>query len=182
MAVNDGHDLGSGLVNGAVDEALHIGAATLCIVDVALQIHFEDVIDRHQGWCHAARDVETVSAVGVAHADVAEAVEHALVDEDAVGDRQVFQKFLVHGCSPVHSALMPACAATRAQRTSSARMKSVPSSGVVKNGSKPSFSNFSSISGDLPTLTKAALSFFTMAVGVPAGAYSANQLVSSTPL
>ena len=89
MAVDDGIHIGAHFENFAVDEALQIGFAATLVDHVAVEVAGQDVVGLHQGRGHAAGNEKALRVGRVAHADVAKAVEHTLVDQDVVGQHQV---------------------------------------------------------------------------------------------
>ena len=89
MAVHDRPDPGQGLVDLAVDEALDIESAAPRLQGIAVDIELEDVVRRDQARRHAAREQKARRVRLVPHADMAEAVDHALVGQDPVGGDEI---------------------------------------------------------------------------------------------
>ncbi len=92
MTVHDRHDLGLRPEDLAVDEALEIGRAALRIDRVAVEVEFHDVGRRNQPRRHAARQQKALRVLVVAGADMAEPVDHALVEENAVGGDDILDQ------------------------------------------------------------------------------------------
>ena len=89
----DRHHVRPRLVDLAVDHAL--GILRRGIARPAGEVEVE--LDRSSGstssGARRARQDVAVGIVGMAHADVPEGVEHALVGDDAVGDRELAEGF-----------------------------------------------------------------------------------------
>ena len=96
MAVHDRHHVGPGAVDLAMDEALEIDAPGLAIARRAVQVELDDVAGLDGGGRHVARQQEMVRVLVVAHARMAEGVDHALVEQDVVGVDQILQQVGVH--------------------------------------------------------------------------------------
>ena len=68
-----------------MNEALEVDGAALRVDGFAVETEFEDVVLGHQPRCHAARHQKAAGILVVANADMAEAIDHALVVENVVG-------------------------------------------------------------------------------------------------
>src|SRR5208282_6886517 len=73
------------LVDRAVDEAFEIDRAAARVDGRSVEIELHDVLGRDQPRRHAARQEETPGIARDAQADMAEAVDHALVEQYPVG-------------------------------------------------------------------------------------------------
>ena len=89
MAVHDRVDVRPHLVDLAMDEALAIGRAAVGIDRIAVEIEGDDVRHRHVARRHRLHLQIAVGIARVAHADMAEGVEHAVLGEDVVGRHQI---------------------------------------------------------------------------------------------
>ena len=94
-------DVGMGLIDFAVDEALHIERSSPRLDRVAVEIELQDVVGRDQARSHAARQQKAPRVGLVPHADMAEAIDHALVGENAVGGDEIVDEIGMrrHLCS-----------------------------------------------------------------------------------
>ena len=79
MAVHDRLDLGMGLVDLAVDKSFEIERAAVRLDRIAVAVEFHEVGGGNQAGRHAARQEEMLGVFVVTHADMAEAVDDALV-------------------------------------------------------------------------------------------------------
>ena len=91
MAVHDGDHVGPRAVDLAVDEAFEIRARRVRLGRVAVEIELDDVGGGDERGRHAARDQEMVRVLRMACADMAEAVDHALLIEDVVGVDEIVE-------------------------------------------------------------------------------------------
>src|SRR6266436_8385871 len=89
MAMYDRLDVGMGLVDFAVDEALDIERTTAWLESIAVEIELQDIAGRDQARSHAAGEQKAPRVRLVPHADMSEAIDHALVREDAVGGDEI---------------------------------------------------------------------------------------------
>ena len=112
MAVHDGIDIGTGLVDLAVDEALNIHESPGLIDRIGIEVVFHDVRRGDDRGRLGARQEISIGRMGMTHAYMAIAVEDALVGQDAVGRDQVFDGSRVDraarprrgaGCLMVHA-------------------------------------------------------------------------------
>ena len=92
VAVHDRDHVRPRPIHFAVDEALEIDGAAAGVERVAVEIVFDDVGRGDEAGRHVARQEKAVRVLVVADADMAERVEHALLEQDAVGDRQVLDQ------------------------------------------------------------------------------------------
>jgi hypothetical protein len=92
MAVHDRLDLGLGLVDLAVDKSFEIEGTALWIDRIAVAVEFHDVGGCNQAGRHATRQQEMRGGFVVTHADMAEAVDDALIIEDAIGGDEVLDQ------------------------------------------------------------------------------------------
>jgi hypothetical protein len=92
MAVDDGADLRPGAIDLGVDEALEIDGTAIVAEGSGVEIEGHDIRFRHQPGRHVAGQQEGVFALVVAHADMAEAVDDALVEQDAVGGDEILDQ------------------------------------------------------------------------------------------
>src|SRR6266849_464374 len=97
MAVDDRLYLGPRLEDFTMDEAFEIGGAPLGIDRLAVAIELHDVACLNQAGRHAARQEEMLGALVVAHADMAEAIDNALVVKDAVGGDEILDQRRIGG-------------------------------------------------------------------------------------
>src|SRR5689334_14351754 len=89
MTVQHGVDVGPRLVDLGMDEALRIDRAIALVERLAVEIELHNVGPADTARRERRRHQKTVLALGMADADVAEAVDHALAVEDAIGSDQV---------------------------------------------------------------------------------------------
>jgi len=88
MMMAHGIDVRPRLENLAMDHALRIGTHGRRNDRVGIKIVFEDVLRLHQRGRARAREEIAVRIVRIAHADMAEGIEHALIgDEPVSGSR-----------------------------------------------------------------------------------------------
>ncbi len=92
MAVHDRLDLGMGLVDLAVDKSFEVDSAARLVDRIAVAVEFHDVGGGNQAGSHAARQQEMLGDFVVTHADMAEAVDDALIIEDAIGGDEVLDQ------------------------------------------------------------------------------------------
>ena len=95
----------------AMDEAFEIGGASLRIDRLALAVELHDVGRLNQAGRHAARQEEMVGALVVAYADMAEAIDDALVVKNPVGGDEILDQRRIGGLCRDH--IGPATAVTR---------------------------------------------------------------------
>ena len=95
--MHDGHHVRAGLVDLAMDETLKEAAAALRVHGLGVEIEFHDVIGFDQSGRLRARHQEAVRGTGMAHGEVAEGVEHALIGQNAAGASQFIQNVAGHG-------------------------------------------------------------------------------------
>jgi len=72
-----------------MDVAFEIEGTPLRVDGIAVAVEFHDVIGGDEAGRHAARQQEVLRVLVVAHADMAEAVDHALVIEDSIGRDEI---------------------------------------------------------------------------------------------
>src|SRR2546423_258628 len=89
MMVTYGVDVRPRLEDLAMDHALRIGPRHRRHDWVGVEIVFEDVVRLHQSGCTRAREKIALRIVRMAHADMAEGIEDALVGDDTVGGREI---------------------------------------------------------------------------------------------
>src|SRR5439155_12644258 len=89
MTVHDSLHIRSRLVYFAVDESFQVWPAPARIDRTTLEVELHYVVGGHQTRRHAAGEQEAIRILVVAHADVTEAVDDALIEEDAVGRDQI---------------------------------------------------------------------------------------------
>ena len=77
------------LENLAVDDALRIGPRHRRHDRIGVEIVFEDVAGLHQRWRARAREKIALRVVRIAHADVAEGIENALVRDNTIGGSKI---------------------------------------------------------------------------------------------
>ncbi len=87
-------DIGPRLKDAAMDRALAVHDAAALVDRVAVEVEFHDVVARHQFRAARARHEEAVGPLRMPQADMAEAVDHALVRQDPVGDHQILEMLL----------------------------------------------------------------------------------------
>src|SRR5882672_4347898 len=97
MAVHDGHYIGPGLVDLAVDEALEEARPAAGVGWIAVEIVFDDVLGRHQGGCDRARHQVAAGGRRMPNRHVTEAVDDPLGGKDAAGGGQVGDQIGGHG-------------------------------------------------------------------------------------
>ena len=88
MTVHDGVDIGTRPVDFAVDEALQVDASSGRVERFAVEIEGDEVFTVHEAGCHVAGEQKVPGRTVVARAHVPEAVDHALVVENAVGEHE----------------------------------------------------------------------------------------------
>jgi len=79
------HLVGPRLVDFAVDEALGVERASLVLDRIAVEVEFHDVVCADQFGRARTRQQIAIGIAGMPHADMAPAIEYALVGENAVG-------------------------------------------------------------------------------------------------
>ena len=120
MAVHHRVDVGPRLVDFAVDEALAVEqlAVVLGIDGLAVEVEDENVGGGHRFRRDRARDQIAVRIARVAHADMAEGIEHVQSRQRAVGGDEIVDEGLVErpfGCAPrcirfcLHRSIVPPC-------------------------------------------------------------------------
>ena len=88
MVVAHGVDVGARLVDLAVDHAFAVRQEIARREQLGVEREFEDVGRLDQLRAARARQEIATGIARVAHADMAEAVEHALMGDDTVGERE----------------------------------------------------------------------------------------------
>ena len=91
VAVHDGDHIGARAVNLAVDKAFEIGARRVGLRRVAVEIELDDIGGRDKRRRHAARDQEVVRILRMPRADMAEAIDDALLVEDVIGIDEIVE-------------------------------------------------------------------------------------------
>src|SRR5262245_54956388 len=92
MAVKDCVDVGARLVDLGMDETLGVDRAAALVDRLALEVELHDVGLADTARRERGRHQETVLALGMAGADVAEPVDHALAVENAIGGYKVVDR------------------------------------------------------------------------------------------
>ena len=90
MAVNDCHDVGPRLIGFAVDKAFEKQRPVLSVDRVGIEIVFHDVRRSDQSRRERTRHQITLRVVRIAHADVAEPVEHTFIGKNMVSRYKIF--------------------------------------------------------------------------------------------
>src|ERR1700732_3052649 len=85
MAVEGGLNVRASTIERSVNEAFEVNAAAGSINGRAVSVVLENIFCGHQARRHAARHQEMLRVFLVAHTNVAEAVDDALIVEDAIG-------------------------------------------------------------------------------------------------
>src|ERR1044071_5742290 len=93
------------LENLAVDHALRIRPLLGWDDRIGVEVVFEDVISLHQGGCARTREKVALRIVRIAHADVSEGIENALVSDDPVCDRKIAAQL----CERIGHETFPVC-------------------------------------------------------------------------
>ena len=92
MAVNHGMDVRPRAVDLAMDEAFEIGGPAVRRDRLSVQVELDHVGCPHQRRRHAAGEQEPVGSSGMTDADMAETVDHVLVEQDVIGVDQVLDQ------------------------------------------------------------------------------------------
>ena len=87
--MNHRHDVRTRLVDFAVDETLEVDGPAVGVQGRSIEIEFDDVLRLHASRRHVASEQEPVGVLVVAHAHMAEGIQHALVEQDVVGRHQI---------------------------------------------------------------------------------------------
>ncbi len=95
VAVHDRLHLRARLVDLPVDKALQVAGAAARVDGVAVEIEFHDVGGGDQRRRHASRQQKAVRVPVVPGADMAKAVEHPLIGEDAIGGDKIADQLAV---------------------------------------------------------------------------------------
>src|SRR5262249_59044100 len=85
MVVDDAVDVGTRLVDAAMDEALEIGRPPARIDRIALERELHDVVDLDALGRPRPRQQKALRVVGMARADMPERIHDALARQDPVG-------------------------------------------------------------------------------------------------
>ncbi len=93
--MHDGLHLRLRPVDLAVDEALKVTSAAARIDSVAVEVELHDIGSGDQRRRHAVRQQEATQILVVPGADMAEAVEHALIREDAIGGDKILDQLRI---------------------------------------------------------------------------------------
>src|SRR5664280_1599344 len=99
MVVAHRHDFRPRFVDFAVDYPLGILPDAGIAQRPGIEVVFDEVLRRHQLGCARARQQIAARMVGMAHADVPEGVDDALIGDHAVGERKLgagFGQFIGH--------------------------------------------------------------------------------------
>jgi len=94
MAVDDRVHVGPGAIDLAMDVAFEIGRARFAGHGLGFGVEFHDVGGGDQFRRERARQQEVAGALGMADADVAEAVQHVVFGQHAVGDDEIVDHLL----------------------------------------------------------------------------------------
>ena len=125
MAVNHRRDIGPRAINLAVNEALEVHAARIVGREIAVEVEFVNVVGLHERGRHVARDQETIGALVVPDADVAERIDDAFVEQNMIGVDQVLQqlridrRFAFHHRSTLSRQSPSACCIGRSEKLNS---------------------------------------------------------------
>ena len=92
--MDDGVDVRAGLVGLGMDEAFGVDRTIAPLDRLAVEVELHDVLGRHTAGRLGGRHEETIRSRGMPHADMAEAVDHALPVEDAVGGHEIVDQRL----------------------------------------------------------------------------------------
>ena len=92
MTVQHRHDVGPGLVDFAVDHALEEQPGFSRLHRIVVEVAGDDVGPGDQSGRHAARNPIIARIAGIAPADMAVGVEHAMIGEDPVGRHQIIEQ------------------------------------------------------------------------------------------
>src|SRR5208337_1708622 len=98
MAMNNGVDIGSHLVDFAMDEPFGMERATLQIDCVAVEIELHNVTGGHISRSYLARPCheKSVRVFRMTEADMTVGVEHALIDKNPVGQGKLGKPRLIN--------------------------------------------------------------------------------------
>ena len=100
MTVRNRHHVSPLLVDPAVEVPLDERLAPARIARLAVERQLHDVVSRHQRGRKRTRHQESIRIPRMPHGDVTRRIEHALIDEDAAGRGEIFEKIAVHGVRP----------------------------------------------------------------------------------
>jgi len=89
VVVHHGPHVGTPAIDRAMDRALGVLRAAAQIDGIAVEIVFDDVVQRHQFRAARAGQEEPVGPFRMAHADMAVGVHHALMGKNAVRGHQI---------------------------------------------------------------------------------------------
>ena len=90
MVMNDRLDVGTRLIDLAVDETFEVETAALGVDGDTIEIEFDDVVGRHEFRSERARQEVARQVIGMPCAHVAVTRQDALRGEDAIGGDEIF--------------------------------------------------------------------------------------------
>ena len=105
------HDIAARLIDAAMDDALGIEPCGGALHRLGIELVLEDVVGLDQQRRARARQQVAVRIGGMAHADMAEGIDHALVGQDAVGNGEFLDEIghiIRHGRSSYGGSVWPA--------------------------------------------------------------------------
>lgn len=83
--MNDYRHIGAPPEDLGVNEALQVDLPVARIDGLAIERELDDVLRRNLARGHVAGEKKAVRPLVVAHADMAESIDHALVEQDVIG-------------------------------------------------------------------------------------------------
>src|SRR5262249_44815612 len=92
MAVQHGVDVRTRLVDLRVDETLRVDRSVAAVDRLRLEVELHDVRLADTARRERGRHQEAVLALGMADADMAEAVDHTLAVENAIGGDEIVDR------------------------------------------------------------------------------------------
>ena len=84
MVMDDGLHVHARRIDGRMDHALAVGRAAARVDGRAVESELHEIVELDERGTARARQPEALGVIGIAHADVTEGIDHALVREDAI--------------------------------------------------------------------------------------------------
>ena len=104
MVVAHRHHLRPGLINLAMDNPLGILRRVAGADPLGVEVVFDEILRRHQFGRARPRQEIAARIIRMAHADMAEGVDHAFMGDNLIGERQFgagFGELIGHGRFPL---------------------------------------------------------------------------------
>src|SRR5579864_5170556 len=89
MIVNHRMHVGPRLIDSAMDRALDIDRSAALVDRIAIEIEFDEVVDRHELGATRSREEEPVGPIRMSDADMAVSVDDVFMRQNPVGDDEV---------------------------------------------------------------------------------------------